>query len=231
MGRRSPSHYSGVTGARIQSLIESLFDLWFYPRVTQTTGKLPSGTGPSATREVLLDVAERLFLTEGYDRVSIRAICAAADANPAAVHYHFGTKDDLTIALLESRLAPRWSDPLSEIDPGRHSVRQIVDVLLAPFVELQGDPTGHLHLQLLSRFVLTRPKINWTARWFGLDPFADILLDAVPGLPARAARRRWALAFQLILLRFGDSERLDPAAVEALAGFVTAGLSAPPEPS
>ncbi|MEO9326583.1 TetR/AcrR family transcriptional regulator [Gordonia aurantiaca] len=199
--------------------------------MTQTTGELPSGTGSPATREVLLDAAERLFLSEGYDRVSVRSICAAADVNPAAVHYHFGTKDDLTIALLEARLGPLWSDPLSQIDPKVHSVRQIVDVLLGPFVELQRDPTGHLHLRLLSRFVFTHPKVNWTARWFGLDPFADILLDAVPDLPERAARRRWALAFQLILLRFGGSEPLDPAAVDALAEFVTAGLSAPPGPS
>lgn len=195
--------------------------------MTQTTDATPSGAGSTGTREALLAVAERLFLTDGYDKVSVRAICSAADANPAAVHYHFGTKDDLTIALLESRLAPCWADALASIDPGTDSVRHIVDVLLAPFVELQGDPTGHLHLRLLTRFVLTTPNVGWTARWFGLDPFADILLDAIPGLPAGAARRRWALAFQLILLRFGSSEQLDAKSVAALAEFVTAGLSAP----
>lgn len=195
--------------------------------MTQTTGATPSGAGSTGTREALLAVAERLFLADGYDKVSVRAICAAADANPAAVHYHFGTKDDLTIALLESRLAPCWADALASIDPETDSVRHVVDVLLAPFVELQGDPTGHLHLRLLTRFVLTTPNVGWTARWFGLDPFADILLDAIPGLPAGAARRRWALAFQLILLRFGSSEQLDAKSVAALAEFVTAGLSAP----
>ena len=231
MVRRSPSRYSLVTPPRFQSLFETLFDLWFHPTVTQTTDATPSGTGSPGTRETLLVVAERLFLAEGYDKVSVRAICAAADANPAAVHYHFGTKDDLTIALLESRLAPCWADALASIDPETDSVRHVVDVLLAPFVDLQGDPTGHLHLHLLSRFVLTHPTVGWTAGWFGLDPFADLLLDAIPGLPSRAARRRWALAFQLILLRFGSSEPLDAQAVDALAGFVTAGLSAPPDPS
>ncbi|MCZ4650099.1 TetR/AcrR family transcriptional regulator [Gordonia amicalis] len=196
--------------------------------MTQTTDAAAApGAGSAGTRETLLAVAERLFLADGYDKVSVRAICAAADANPAAVHYHFGTKDDLTIALLESRLAPFWADALASIDPETDSVRHVVDVLLAPFVELQGDPTGHLHLRLLSRFVLSHPTVGWTARWFGLDPFADILLDAIPGLPAGAARRRWALAFQLILLRFGSTEPLDAKAVAALAEFVTAGLSAP----
>ncbi len=44
------------------------------------------------TRERLLTVAERLLLESGYDSVSVRAINAAAGANPAAVHYHFGSK-------------------------------------------------------------------------------------------------------------------------------------------
>ena len=68
---------------------------------------------------------------------------------------------------------------------------------------------------------------NWTSRWFDLDPFADMLAEAVPGLTASEARRRWALAFQLVLLRFGGTETSSPAAVTALAGFVTAGLTAP----
>ena len=36
------------------------------------------------TRDALLAVAERLFLAEGYDKVSVRAICAAADPEAAA---------------------------------------------------------------------------------------------------------------------------------------------------
>ncbi|MFE0751744.1 TetR/AcrR family transcriptional regulator [Gordonia sp. NPDC058843] len=186
-----------------------------------------SGSTPMPTREALLTVAERLFLADGFDSVSVRAICAAADANPAAVHYHFGTKDQLTIALLESRLGPLWADPLASLDPAGTPIAQVVDVVVKPFVDLQGDPTGHLHLRLLARFVFAHPAANWTSRWFDLDPFADMLADAVPGLTATDARRRWALAFQLILLRFGGTETLSPAAVTALTGFATAGLTAP----
>ncbi|WP_439030168.1 TetR/AcrR family transcriptional regulator [Gordonia terrae] len=186
-----------------------------------------SGSTPMPTRDTLLTVAESLFLADGYERVSVRAICAAADANPAAVHYHFGTKDDLTIALLESRLGPLWADPLGSLDPSA-PVGEIVDIVVSPFVDLQRDPTGHLHLRLLSRFVFAHPTAGWTSRWFDLDPFADMLTEAVRGLTATEARRRWALAFQLILLRFGGTETLTAPAVASLRGFVTAGLTAPP---
>lgn len=60
----------------------------------------------SGTRERLLTVAERLLLESGYDEVSVRAVCTAANVNPAAVHYHFGSKVGLVSALLQARLGP-----------------------------------------------------------------------------------------------------------------------------
>ncbi|MDL9936944.1 helix-turn-helix domain-containing protein [Gordonia sp. ABSL1-1] len=176
----------------------------------------------------LLAVAERLFLADGYDAVSVRAICAAADANPAAVHYHFGSKEGLTVALLEDRLAPLWADPLAGVEPGSDSIAHVVEVIIRPLVELQADPLGQLHLQLLSRFALTRPDAEWTGRWFRLDAWSPILAAAVGDLDDETARRRWALAFELIMVRVGRARSpLRPAAVAALIDFVTAGLSAP----
>ena len=47
------------------------------------------------TRERLLDVAARLFAEHGFDDVTVRDICQKADANVAAVNYHFGGKQGL----------------------------------------------------------------------------------------------------------------------------------------
>ncbi len=49
----------------------------------------------STTREIILDTAERLFAEEGFGATSIRSIIAAAAVNSAAVHYHFGSKEQL----------------------------------------------------------------------------------------------------------------------------------------
>lgn len=73
----------------------------------------------ATTRERLLTVAERLLLESGHDAVSVRAINSAAGMNPAAVHYHFGSKDALIAALLEARLAPVWQRRLDEITERR----------------------------------------------------------------------------------------------------------------
>ena len=55
------------------------------------------------TEQRLLVAAERLFATHGIGAVSLRSIMAAAEANTAAVHYHFGSKDELVAALLRDR--------------------------------------------------------------------------------------------------------------------------------
>lgn len=56
------------------------------------------------TRERLLDAAERLLAEHGLAETSVRMITEKADANVAAVNYHFGSKEDLVRAVFMRRL-------------------------------------------------------------------------------------------------------------------------------
>ncbi|MCE5276957.1 MAG: CerR family C-terminal domain-containing protein [Planctomycetaceae bacterium] len=47
------------------------------------------------TREKILDVACGLFADRGYRGTTVAAICKLAQANIAAVNYHFGSKEEL----------------------------------------------------------------------------------------------------------------------------------------
>ena len=78
-----------------------------------------------------------LFLDQGYDDVSVRTINAAAGLNPGAVHYHFGSKQGLVVALLEDRLLPDWEPTArGRLDAlGAATCSPMVDV-----VELAVDP-------------------------------------------------------------------------------------------
>lgn len=181
----------------------------------------------AGTRGRLLAAAERLLLTERYDDVSVRAICAEAGANPAAVHYHFGSKDALVAALLEDRLGPLWADRLSAVSSARGSVADVVEAVLEPFVALADDPVGRLHLRLLAQFVLGRHPALWSQQWFLMASWVSFL----PELSESESRRRWSLAFDLIIMRFGGAEseerEMSQTAVAALRAFVVAGLTAP----
>ncbi|MGO4839574.1 TetR/AcrR family transcriptional regulator, partial [Rhizobiaceae sp. 2RAB30] len=72
--------------------------------------------GVADTRERLMDVAERLFAELGYSNVSTRNIADEANANSAAVHYHFGSKDGLLDAVFRRRLDPLNRERIDRID-------------------------------------------------------------------------------------------------------------------
>src|SRR3954453_23244185 len=63
-------------------------------------------TQPVGTRSSILDVAEALFAERGLEGVSIRDITRKAKVNLAAINYHFGSKDDLIVAVFERRVVP-----------------------------------------------------------------------------------------------------------------------------
>jgi len=58
------------------------------------------------TRERLIHVAIRLFAERGIDGVSTRDITTAANANSAAIGYHFGSKENLVRAVFQSLAGP-----------------------------------------------------------------------------------------------------------------------------
>ncbi len=57
---------------------------------------------PTSTRDQLILAAGKLFAEQGFDSASTRAIAEACGANLAAIHYHFGSKQALYLAVLDT---------------------------------------------------------------------------------------------------------------------------------
>jgi AcrR family transcriptional regulator len=58
------------------------------------------------TKQKILDAAERLIGEQGYAATSLRQIIGEAGVNLAAVHYHFGSKEELLHAMVERKTGP-----------------------------------------------------------------------------------------------------------------------------
>ena len=52
-------------------------------------------------RDGILDVAARLFREQGYGPVSLRKIAEAAGIKAGSIYYHFGSKDEIVVAILD----------------------------------------------------------------------------------------------------------------------------------
>src|SRR5689334_9184871 len=94
------------------------------------------------TKQRILDTAERLFGQQGYSGTSLRQIISEAGVNLAAVHYHFGSKEELLDELVMRKAQPVNEARLAlldrlEADANGAAIpaEKILDAFLAPMAE------------------------------------------------------------------------------------------------
>lgn len=75
------------------------------PAAERAQGR-PTGVKSGELQKRLLDTAEHLFAEQGFAATSVRQLAEHAQVNPALIHYYFGTKQDLLIAVLDRSLLP-----------------------------------------------------------------------------------------------------------------------------
>src|SRR5215467_13354857 len=66
-----------------------------------------------AVRRAILDAARELFISEGYQNVSIRKIAERIEYSPAAIYGYFPSKDDIFFALAEEGFRLLYGDRAS----------------------------------------------------------------------------------------------------------------------
>lgn len=99
----------------------------------------------AATRTQLKRVARRMFATRGVSAVGLREVAVAAgQRNTAAVHYHFGTKDDLLRELLVDGAQAIDAHRCMMLDAaeaaGAVTLDDVVRALVQPSLDLRSDP-------------------------------------------------------------------------------------------
>ena len=197
------------------------------------------------TRERLLDAAEQLFAEHGAAATSLRAVTNGAGANPAAVHYHFGSKEDLLLAVAQRRADPLNAERLERLarleasaDGEALPLAPIVEAFLAPEILntapspsaiLHREPRedvarivprlfGEVHLRFSQALARALPELSPALLDARLHFVVGLMLHAVRGfteMPTLSARHRTASSH--------DREAL----LAQLVCFSVAGLAAP----
>ncbi|MFC7669875.1 TetR/AcrR family transcriptional regulator [Hymenobacter humi] len=76
------------------------------------TAQVTSATPSPDTRTRIVDLAENLLLERGFNAFSYQHIARKLGVKPAAIHYHFPSKDDLGTAIVARQLRRlrKWRD-------------------------------------------------------------------------------------------------------------------------
>lgn len=206
---------------------------------------IEDSTQTDSTRAALIDAAEAVFARDGFERASLRAIMRLADANPAAVHYHFGGKDGLVEAVLDRIVGPislrrlELLDRLQTVVGPDPTTRDLMEAFLRPDFEaiqtLQrrgsgraallarayGQPTEHIDALIRRQFEPVGAH------------FLRSLNRALPHLSTEQLqwRLRWCVV-GVIIAMFSYADRPDgpidvddfEPALERTVDFVTAGM-------
>jgi len=202
------------------------------------------------TKNRILDAAERLFAREGFEATSLRAITAEAQANLAAVNYHFQSKEALVQAVIGRRMGPVNQRRLAlldgyEAEAGANPVplENILDAFLRPVIEIAA---GHAKefVPLIGR-LYTEPG-GFSERLYQqqFEPlarrFLPALKRALPEVPENELV--WRVHFAIgvmahtmgagVMLRALSGGRCDQThdaegTLRRMQAFILAGLTAP----
>jgi AcrR family transcriptional regulator len=176
-------------------------------RVRQTHG--------NETRDVILAAAERLFAEYGVAAVSNRQVSeAAGQANNFAVGYHFGTKNDLVLAILR-RHAPslerRRQEMLAKVK-GSAALRDWLACLVRPNTEhlaSLGSPSWYARFtaQATTDPALRQMVIEEAVATPSMRETAEALGRLMPILPAEVHEERADMSRHLIVHTCAERER------------------------
>jgi AcrR family transcriptional regulator len=193
------------------------------------------------TKQKILDAAEELFGENGFAATSLRHIIAKAGVNLAAIHYHFGTKQDLLDQVILRKVGPINERRLQLLDqfeaeaaPGNIPIEKIMEAFLAPpilmergscFLKLMGrvhsEGSGHEAIPRIFHAVIVR--------------FQDALQRALPNMSEKELAWKvhfmlGAMAFTMIMNPMTHPEAArEPLSVisKRIVTFVSAGFRTP----
>lgn len=209
--------------------------------------RVPSTEPKSDTKEQILNAAERQFGLFGFAGASLRAVTRDANVNLAAVHYHFGSKEELFRAVVQRVAEPivceqmRHLDELENFDPNP-SVVDIVQAFVARPLEMilkQRGESCYVHAQFVGR-CRTEPRPIQELAEVEFNPshqrFLELIHKALPDQSFTELEWKLDLIVAMIVRVLKQTEYSEPLSeksdedidnlIQRLVRFILSGISA-----
>ncbi|MEO7206758.1 MAG: TetR family transcriptional regulator [Steroidobacteraceae bacterium] len=168
-----------------------------------------------------MDAAEKLFARRGFHGTSLRDITGEADADLALVNYHFGSKKQLLVAVLERRgnvLNAERLRRLAEVRlsaaPHPPSTEAVVGAFFDPIVErlAHAGPGWHSYFALVA-YVNSSPE--WGRKAMGktfdgtVREFIRAVMASLPGAAPEDIYWGYNFLTGALTLSLAETGRLD----------------------
>jgi AcrR family transcriptional regulator len=203
-------------------------------------GEFDRSARKAATRARLLEAAARVYAARGFAGATLDDVAEEAGLTKGAVYGHFGSKDNLLVALMEEYVAAEvteqvglfdrdettWKRPFSgsdrfmaELDESDDAFRLLVEFwLLAARDE-----------RLRERFAPGLDALRQMFAGFVVKSAEDAGIERPDGLPHNMANVSLALSIGLGLMRVVDRESVAPELLGTALSVVIRGVERDPE--
>lgn len=166
------------------------------------------------TRDLLVDAATRVFAEQGVHNGSLLEVTRlAGQRNRGAVHYHFGSREGILVAVMEPHVAllARREGELLEVARARpdDDVASVLEAIVRPIVELSElDWRGACFLRIVSDVIAhdpatTTPEVRDVLARTGGEPIYALLDERLP-LPEPLRTERLGLTTVFLLQSVAD---------------------------
>jgi AcrR family transcriptional regulator len=211
----------------------------------------PASERGRATRDRLLDAAERIFAERGFEGTSIRAVTHAAGASVSAANYHFGSKEALLHATLMRHIEPinrRRVERLAVLEREAGGaplpLETILDAFLRPAFEVRAESPDApaRYRQMAARIFSDPPEVVANLRRDLFEGVTRRFIGALHRALPDQSPEQLQLSFHFMVGVFvhviaghldimrdaaGAAELSDAAILRRLITFASAGLRAP----
>jgi TetR/AcrR family transcriptional regulator, regulator of cefoperazone and chloramphenicol sensitivity len=153
------------------------------------------------TKQRLLAAAGQTFADKGFEAASVREICQRAEANIAAVHYHFGDKMQLYVAAVRvAQCSQTSTETIPEIPADLPATDRLYAFVSMMFGRMLDAERPRWHLQLMLRELAHPTEACAAVVNDYIRPMADslrsILVDLLPAEMDELAR--WRVGFSIV---------------------------------
>ena len=172
------------------------------------------------TRERLIRAGEHLFARQGVDGARTADIRkAAGQANESALHYHFGSRQGLLVAIFTKHLQVTEPARRAALDRlagdtrgGARELRRVVEALVVPDAERLHSPDGRDYLRIIVQVAGRAGVQRGPARLPIEDSALARVLEHLEAwltgrLPEPVARERVAAAIGFLTIALADRAR------------------------